>query len=191
MHEFSLLYTLITIVVIMGVLQGSCAYLIWVERKLAAYVQDRIGPNRVGPFGLLQPIADGLKFLLKEEVIPDHVDKLFYLLAPAIALITALMAFAVVPFGPTSPPPTLLDYRQTLTDPNAAPQPVWPGTQSEMNEVLAADRQYAEQTGGKSYEEQVQDYNESIQFVIAPHVDIGLVFVFAIGSLAVYAVVLG
>ena len=54
----------------MGVIQGTCAYLILLERKIAAWAQDRIGPNRVGPFGLLQPIADGLKFLLKEEIIP-------------------------------------------------------------------------------------------------------------------------
>ncbi len=62
--------TIITILVVVHAILGICSYLILVERKLAAYVQDRIGPNRVGPWGLLQPIADGLKFLLKEEVIP-------------------------------------------------------------------------------------------------------------------------
>src|SRR5436309_84221 len=104
-HEFNLLATILTIAVIMGVIQGTCAYLIYVERKLSAYMQDRIGPNRVGPFGLLQPVADGLKFLFKEDIIPSHVDKLFYLLAPAIAVITATLAFAVVPFGPTTVTP--------------------------------------------------------------------------------------
>src|SRR5436853_2480653 len=103
MHAFNPLYTILTIVVIMGALQGIDAYLILVERKISAYMQDRIGPNRVGPLGLLQPIADGLKFLLKEDIIPGHVDKLLFLLAPALALSTALFAFAVVPFGPTSP----------------------------------------------------------------------------------------
>src|SRR5437870_11034925 len=98
-------YTILTVIVVMGVLQGVCAYLIWVERKISAYMQDRIGPNRVGPFGLLQPVADGLKFLLKEDIIPTHVDKLFYLLAPAVAVATATFAFAVVPFGPTTVPP--------------------------------------------------------------------------------------
>src|SRR3954466_9896158 len=84
-----------------AVVLGTVAYMILLERKVAAWVQDRIGPNRVGPGGLLQPIADGLKFLFKEEIIPGHVDKLMFLLAPSIALITALMAAAVVPFGPT------------------------------------------------------------------------------------------
>src|SRR5438094_5354561 len=95
---FSFWTTIILIAIVMGVLQGTCAYLILLERKLAAWVQDRIGPNRVGPGGLLQPIADALKFLFKEDIIPSHVDKLFYLLAPAIAVSTATLAFAVVPF---------------------------------------------------------------------------------------------
>src|SRR5258708_23848773 len=87
----------------LGIL-GTCAYLILLERKTAAWVQDRIGPNRVGPFGLLQPIADGAKFLLKEDIIPGHVDRLFFLLAPAIAIATATLALAIVPFGPTEAP---------------------------------------------------------------------------------------
>src|SRR5438067_8084912 len=103
-HNFGLLATIITIAVVLGAILGTCAYLILAERKIAGWVQDRKGPNRVGPWGLLQPIADGLKFLLKEEVIPKNVDKLFYLVAPALALMMALMAFAVVPFGPTSAP---------------------------------------------------------------------------------------
>src|SRR5262245_54549211 len=102
MPEFSLWTTVITIVAVMAAMLGVCAYLIFVERKVCAWMQDRIGPNRVGPWGLLQPIADGLKFLLKEDIIPSHVDKLFYMLAPSIAVMTALLAFAVVPFGPTS-----------------------------------------------------------------------------------------
>src|SRR5215831_7345815 len=101
---FSFWITILFIVILMGVLQGTCGYLTLLERKIAAWTQDRLGPNRVGPLGLLQPIADGLKFLLKEQVIPNHVDKLFYLLAPAIALSTALLAFSVVPFGPTTVP---------------------------------------------------------------------------------------
>src|SRR5260370_37658131 len=113
--DIQLLYAIITIVVMMGVLQGICAYLVLLERKISAYVQDRIGPNRVGPFGLLQPIADGGKFLLKEDIIPNHVDKMLYLVAPAIAMSTALFALAVLPFGPTTPP-TQLHSHQTETE---------------------------------------------------------------------------
>src|SRR6478609_11368583 len=91
-------------IVIVGVL-GLVGYLTLAERKVSAWIQDRIGPNRVGPGGLLQPLADGGKFFLKEEVIPDHVDKVFYLLAPAVAVGTALMALAIVPFGATTPAP--------------------------------------------------------------------------------------
>src|SRR6266568_1994321 len=101
-YEFHFWPTVITIAVVMGVLQVGCAYLVLLERKVAAWAQDRLGPNRVGPFGLLQPLADGGKFLLKEDIIPSHVDKLFFLLAPAIAVGTATLAFAVVPFGPTT-----------------------------------------------------------------------------------------
>jgi NADH-quinone oxidoreductase subunit H len=107
MHGFSLWPLLITIVVVMAAILGVCAYLIYVERKISAWMQDRIGPNRVGPLGLFQPIADGLKFLLKEDIIPEHVDRLLYLLAPAVAVTMALLAFAVVPFGPTTVPPEL------------------------------------------------------------------------------------
>src|ERR1700730_12908396 len=103
--DFNFWITLLIIVVVMGAVQGACAYLILLERKIAAWTQDRLGPNRVGPWGLFQPLADGAKFMLKEDVIPDHVDKLFYMVAPAIALTTALVAFVVVPFGPTDAPP--------------------------------------------------------------------------------------
>src|SRR5437660_11236348 len=100
-----ILYTAINILVVFATVQGACAMLIYVERKVAAYVQDRIGPNRVGPAGLLQSVADGLKFLFKEDIIPSYVDRLLFLAAPAIALTTALFAFAVVPFGATSAAP--------------------------------------------------------------------------------------
>lgn len=130
--------TLIVIGIVLGGILGACSYLIYVERKLAAFMQDRIGPNRVGPYGLLQPIADGLKFLLKEEIIPSHVDRILYVMAPGIAVLTTLLAFAVVPFGPT----------------------------------------YIDPEQGRS-------------FIIAPGVDMGIVFVFAVGSLAVYSIILG
>src|SRR6476646_8088272 len=104
----------IMIVGLMGGVLGVVGYLTLAERKVSAWIQDRLGPNRVGPGGLLQPLADGGKFFLKEEVIPTHVDKVFYLLAPAVAVITALLAIAVVPFGGTvaapDPQPTVAAF---------------------------------------------------------------------------------
>lgn len=73
---------------------------IYLERKVIAWMQMRIGPNRVGPLGILQSLADGVKIALKEGLIPKGVDKPIFLLAPAIAVIPAFMAFAVIPFGP-------------------------------------------------------------------------------------------
>jgi NADH-quinone oxidoreductase subunit H len=134
-----LLITLITIAVVVGAIPGVCNYLILLERKLSAWMQDRVGPNRVGPMGLFQPLADGLKLLLKEEVIPSHVDRILFLIAPGISVFTALLAFAVVPFGPVG---------------DASVPSI-------------------------------------IRFIIAPNIDIGIVFIFAVGSLAVYGVVLG
>jgi NADH-quinone oxidoreductase subunit H len=175
MDSSTFTWTLVTIVVVMGVILGTCAYLIWVERKIAAYVQDRLGPNRVGPAGLFQPIADGLKFLFKEDIIPSHVDKLLFLAAPAIAVTTALFAFAVVPFGPTStaPPPE----RPTV--------PV-PASEEEMEQYHTRLKEY--EAKAADYE---KEYLDRYEFVIAPRTDIGIVFVFAVTSLTVYAIILG
>src|SRR3974390_2054198 len=126
---------LIKILVVVGIALGTVAYLIYVERKVAAYAQDRVGPNRAGgefgvPFGLLQPLADGAKMLLKEGVVPSYVNRPLYILAPLIAIIAALVAFAVIPFGPA-----------------------W-------------------------------GEGENVSFQIAPGVDIGILYIFAISSLA-------
>jgi len=75
------------------------AYLTLAERKVSAFMQDRIGPNRVGPFGLLQPLADGVKFIFKEDIVPRDANKLLYIAAPAFSLVTALVALAVIPIG--------------------------------------------------------------------------------------------
>jgi NADH-quinone oxidoreductase subunit H len=132
---WELIGILVKILIVVGVTQGAVAYLILVERKIAAWSQDRVGPNRAGPFALLQPLADGAKMILKEDVIPRYVAKPLYILAPCIAIIAATIAFAVVPFGPVGP-------------------------------------------------------GQPLQFQIAPGVDIGIVYIFAIGSLAVYGVIL-
>ena len=91
---------MIKIIVIFGGVMGALAYLTWLERKLMARIQMRPGPTRVGPFGLLQPIADGLKFLFKEDVIPTNANAFLYVAAPLLSLILALLAFSVIPFGP-------------------------------------------------------------------------------------------
>lgn len=133
----SLAVTLLTIAVVIGGILTMCMYLILLERRLSAWMQDRVGPNRVGPSGFLQPVADGMKFLLKEDIIPAHVDKTLYVVAPTISVLTTLLAFAVVPFGPVDQAP------------------------------------------------------EWLRFIIAPDIDLGLVFIFSVSSLAVYGVILG
>ncbi|MCS7060433.1 MAG: NADH-quinone oxidoreductase subunit NuoH [Anaerolineae bacterium] len=75
------------------------AYMTWIERKFIGRLQARIGPNRAGPFGLLQPVADGLKLIFKESITPANVDVLVYFLAPIVAVVPALVLFAVIPFG--------------------------------------------------------------------------------------------
>src|SRR5580698_9132303 len=134
---------LVKIAILIGALMTAAAYLVLLERWIAAWVQDRIGPNRVGPFGLLQPLADGLKFIFKEEYTPAHVDKFLFILAPITILAAALAIFAVVPFGSVLPPVDI------------------PGV------------------------------SDPIELVVAPGVDVGMVYVFALSSIAVYGVILG
>src|SRR5580700_4354368 len=131
------IHAAVAIVVVLGGVLTLCMYLIWIERKVSARIQDRIGPNRVGPFGLLQSVADGIKFVLKEDVIPATADKALFVIAPTISVFTTMLAFAVVPFGPL---------------------PSQPG---------------------------------GFPFGIAPNLDIGILFVFAVTSLAVYGIILG
>jgi len=96
-----ILINFVKIVTVFSLLMLCVSIMTWVERRLSAIIQYRVGPNRVGPFGLLQPIADGVKFIQKQDIIPAEAHKLFYVLAPALAVIPALCAFAVIPFGPT------------------------------------------------------------------------------------------
>jgi NADH-quinone oxidoreductase subunit H len=93
------LLTLVKIVVVLIILLIAVAYTVLVERKVVGRIQNRWGPSRVGPFGLLQPLADGLKLFLKEDLMPTSVDRPLYLAAPVIALVCALTSIAVVPFG--------------------------------------------------------------------------------------------
>lgn len=86
--------------ILLGILLTACAYMTLLERRLLGKFQVRYGPNRVGPFGLLQPLADGVKLILKESFMPANVDVLVYWLAPALSMTTALFVYAVIPFGP-------------------------------------------------------------------------------------------
>lgn len=145
-----ILEPLIKIAVLIGGLMTGAAYLVLLERRMAAWIQDRIGPNRVGiPFtrfrlgGLGQPLADGGKFLLKEEYTPSHVEKRLYVFAPISILVSALVVFAVIPFGSVLPP---------------IPQ---------------------------------AGIDAPIRLVVAPGINVGMIFVFALSSISVYGVILG
>ncbi len=89
----------IKVLVVFGALAGTAALMSLAERKVSAWMQYRIGPNRVGPFGLLQPLADGIKFIFKEELVPAGANKLMFRLAPALAAIPSMLTIAVIPFG--------------------------------------------------------------------------------------------
>ena len=97
----NVLIPLIKIGVVFGALSGVIAYLTLLERKVIAFMQVRLGPMRVGPHGLLQPIADGLKLMLKEDIVPARADRWIFTLAPVITLVPAFIVFAVIPFGPS------------------------------------------------------------------------------------------
>ncbi len=107
-----LLLASIKMVVVFAGLLGCVVIVTWMERRQAAFHQDRLGPNRVGPFGLFQPLADGLKNFTKEEVVPDRADRPMFLLAPALMFMPAVLLFAVIPFA--SPLPLSFDFSLPL-----------------------------------------------------------------------------
>ncbi len=98
--------------VVFGVLFLAIAFVTWLERRVAAWIQNRIGPNRVGPQGLFQPIADGLKNFVKEELIPGEANKVLFILAPAMAFVPSMLLFAVIPFA--APLPLNFDFTLPL-----------------------------------------------------------------------------
>jgi NADH-quinone oxidoreductase subunit H len=105
LHEFSpllqdLVLAVVKIAVVVGALLGLFSGMTFIERRLLAFMQFRLGPNRTGPFGLLQPIADGIKLFFKEEVMPEGANEWGFLAAPVVAVTTALLAVAVLPYGP-------------------------------------------------------------------------------------------
>src|SRR6266542_2526339 len=96
--EFFVL-SVIKAVIVAAVLLTTLAYLQWVERKVIAHIQVRLGPSRVGPHGLLQPLADVIKLITKEDLVPPHVNKFLYIGAPFLAVTMALLSISVIPFG--------------------------------------------------------------------------------------------
>lgn len=94
-----ILWALLQIAVLLGIILTVDAYLTYLERKISAWIQVRIGPNRVGPWGLLQPLADGIKLLLKEDIVPAAADRHIFTIAPVISLASALVMLAVIPWG--------------------------------------------------------------------------------------------
>ena len=89
------------VLVLLSLLMLLDIFLVWVERKVVSRFQDRIGPNRVGPFGLIQPFADIIKLLIKEDITPNGADKVIYNLAPLLSMMSVLILWAVVPLAPT------------------------------------------------------------------------------------------
>ena len=96
-----LVLTVVKVLVLFGALMTLFSVMTWAERRLLAFMQFRLGPNRTGPIGILQPVADGIKLFFKEEVMPEGANKWAFVAAPALAIVTAFLSIAVVPYGPT------------------------------------------------------------------------------------------
>ena len=95
-----IILALIKPLLVLGLLLTNTIILIWLERKVVAGMQSRVGPDRAGPFGILQTLADAIKLLLKEQILPMKADKAMYLLAPIIALVPSFLIFMIIPLGP-------------------------------------------------------------------------------------------
>ena len=91
----------VLVLVVFAITLGVAAYSTYFERKTAAFMQDRVGPDRAGPFGIFQPLADAVKMFMKEDFIPSHANKWLFIMGPCLSMLTALMTSAVVPFGDT------------------------------------------------------------------------------------------
>ena len=97
--QAEIIYKSILVLIVFGITLFIAMYSTYAERKIAAFLQDRLGPNRAGPFGIFQPLADGVKMFMKEEIIPDVSNKFLFLLGPSLAMLTCLMTGAVIPWG--------------------------------------------------------------------------------------------
>jgi len=163
MIEFNLLFVLVLIAIVVVSILTVAGGATLAERKVSAWMQDRVGPDRVGPLGTLQPLADGIKMFLKEDIVPKHVDKLFFVLGPILSCAIAMMGLTLIPVGPSTPAP--------------APVPLENGVVTQA----AVDTFTAQMTA----------YQKADNYSIASGIDIGILFSFAVGSLAVYGIILG
>jgi NADH-quinone oxidoreductase subunit H len=179
----------ITLVVHFAIL-GTVAYLILLERKVASWVQDRLGPNRVGPYGLLQPIADGLKFILKEDYRPKNVDKILFTIAPAIMIIVIILSIAVLPWGGTKQSVRRLTL-PTGTDIRAAALKELPAGMTVVD-VKEVDHQNPGVDINGDFVPRMSVVETTYQWQFqSTNLNIGVLFILAVLSLAIYGVVLG
>jgi len=158
-------------IVAFGVVLGTVAYLILLERKVASWIQDRIGPNRAGPRGLFQPLADGLKMFVKEDYRPAGVDKYLFTIAPALMMLVVIVAMAVIPWGGVH------EVSRTINTAEIAPEKAVP---------LAATIVRVEQSPSVAGSATVI-YRYPFQIA---NLNIGVLFIVAVLSLAVYGVVM-
>ena len=174
-----------------GVILGTVAYLILLERKTASWVQDRLGPNRVGPKGLLQPIADGLKFILKEDYQPGGVDKILFSLAPCVMIIVVIISIAVLPWGGEHQVTRSVDVTGQ-SDPIIAAAGHIPSIAAPLGEPII--ERFTEQKNADgdviAPAKTVAVITYRYPFQIA-NLNIGVLFILGVLSLAVYGVVLG
>ncbi len=173
-----------------GAVTGGVAYLILLERKVASWVQDRLGPNRVGPWGLLQPLADGLKFIVKEDYRPKGVDRVLFTVAPMAMIIVIIISIAVIPWGGEHQVTRTVDVTGKGDAYAAAIDMAVPVNgnvvvdESGKPVVSVQDAQVGGQT--KTFATITYRY----PFQIA-RLNVGVLFIIAVLSLAVYGVVLG
>ncbi len=172
-----------------GVIIGTVAYLILLERKVASWAQDRLGPNRVGPFGLLQPIADGIKMLVKEDYRAKHVDKVLFTLAPMVMIIVIIISIAALPWGGT------IQNTKTIEVPSggntaALVRDQLPGGATIYSSVEYDTGPLLDYTGQLQPARRVVTVTYRWPFIIA-NLNVGVLFILAVLSLAVYGVVVG
>lgn len=179
--------------IVHGAVLGTVAYLILLERKTASWVQDRLGPNRVGPWGLLQPIADGIKFILKEDYRPKNVDKVLFSLAPVIMIAVVIISIAVLPWGGIKQGSKRIQVPVDGDWKALAKDQVTAG--STIVEVKEVDRNARTLPGVNAAGEAVPalasvDVTYRWHFQIAS-LNIGVLFILGVLSLAVYGIVIG